>query len=64
MTKQLKYRVVYMDNYGRERVVRPVARFKDDGKVFFVIPVTRGLYDVDPPYNVLQLTQDVRIIRD
>lgn len=49
--------ISFYDGLGVLRTKTPVAEFHDeDGRVFYVVPDTRGVYDVAPPYAVIAKT--------
>ena len=62
-TAMKNYEIEYTNGYGERRRQRPVAVYKDDGQLFYVVPAYHGHYSAAEPYTIIRKTADVRIIR-
>lgn len=57
-----KTHIEYTDNYGRVKRAEVLSEFHDeDGRRFFVIRRLVGNYDTDPPYRVIEKTDEVTV---
>lgn len=59
-------RLSYHNHYGQIVTYPCVAEFTDpDGRVFYVVgPVSRGMYDPTPPYDVIPKDSDAWRVND